>query len=228
MSVGKTGKLMMYEIDQVAQEKRCFSKGVLYSQIDWSNLDQIVDAYRQRIQDWYLSPAKELATNWDFAFSVMALNCLLIDTLSQFVAGIDSFDPNQFKKFIRKRLPSAYWRKLKTPIQYADGKALGDVADVLYYGFRCSILHQAHIPPYCGVAQGTAVRELSGPIKYKSSGAYCPCVVVNPMTLLEDLDKTFEAYLRELKDRDPKNDPLRANFKKKFSTSFGIDINTAA
>jgi len=48
------------------------------------------------------------------------------------------------------------------------------------------------------------------------------------MALLEDLNKTFEAYLRELKDRDPKNDPLRANFKKKFLTSFGIDISTAA
>ena len=225
---------MIYEVDQAAQANRYFSKEVRYSQIDWSNLDQIVDAYRQRIQDWYLGPAKELAKNGHFAFSVMALNCLLIDTLSQFVAGIDSSKPAEFKKFICKRLPSTYSCKLKTTIQHDDGKqtaTLADVADVLYHGFRCGILHQAHIPPYGGVDPGAdhaARAEVSGLVKYKSSGADCPSVIVNPLTLLEDLDETFEAYLRELKDRDPKNDQLRANFKKKFSTSFGIDVNTAA
>lgn len=224
---------MIYEIDQVARANRYFSREVRYSQIDWSNLDQIVDAYRQRIQDWYLDPAKELAKNVHFAFSVMALNCLLVDTLSQFVAGIDSSNPTEFKKFICKRLPSSYSCNLKTPIQHDDGKKtkpLRDVADVLYHGFRCGILHQAHIPPYGGVAPGAkhAVREVSGGVKYKTSGAYCPSIIVDPLALLEDLDEAFEAYLRELKDRNPKNSQLRTNFKKKFSASFGIDVNAAA
>jgi len=222
--------MIFYELDQVAQAKRYFSKYLRYSDIDWTNLDQIVDAYRQRIQDWYLDPARELAKIWDFAFSVMALNCLLIDTLSQFVAGIDSSNSNQFKEFISKRLPSTYSSELKTPIQHDDGsrtkpRTLRNVADVLYHGFRCGILHQAHIPPYCGVALGVAVCEFSEQIRYKASGVYCTSVVVDPLALREALDEAFEVYLRELKDRDLKNNPLRENFKRKFSNSFGIDIN---
>jgi hypothetical protein len=224
---------MFYEVDQAAQANRYFSKMVRYSQIDWSNLDQIVDAYGQRIKDWYLDPAKELATNVHFAFSVMALNCLLIDTLSQFIAGIGSSCNVEFKEFIRKRLPSIYSCALRTTIQHDDGRRalLQDVADVLYHGFRCGILHQAHIPPYGGVdpgAEQAARADVSGLVKYKSSGADCPSVIVNPLKLLEGLNEAFEAYLQELKERDPKNDQLRENFKRKFSTSFGIDISTAA
>jgi len=229
---------MFYEVDQYAQSFRYFSGEVRYSQIDWSNLDQIVDSYGQRIQDWYLGPAKELAKNWDFAFSVMALNCLLIDTLSQFVAGIESSRSDEFKEFIRNRLPSTYSCKLKTPIRHNDGRKdkkgkfkeelLKDVADALYHGFRCGILHQAHIPLYCGVAQeANPVREAPGHVKYKDSRTCCPSIIVNPLALLKDLEETFEAYLRDLKDRDPKNDQLRANFKEKFSSSFGVDVNIA-
>lgn len=224
---------MFYEVDQAAQANRAFSKTALYSQIDWTNLDQIVDAYRERIQDWYLDPAKELAKNVHFAFAVMALNCLLIDTLSQFVAGIESSDNGKFKDFIRSRLPSIYSCRLSTTVHHYDGKqaTLGDVADVLYHGFRCGILHQAHIPPYGGVDPGArhaAHAGMYGLVKYKSSGADCPSIIVNPLILLADLDDAFESYVQELKDRDSKNDDLRAKFKKKFSSSFGVDVNTAA
>lgn len=94
---------MIYEINQTAQANRYFSKKTLYSQIDWSSLDDVVDAYRQRILDWYAEPAAELAKNGHFAFALMALNCLLIDTLSQFVEGKDSSSKGEFKKFIQDK-----------------------------------------------------------------------------------------------------------------------------
>jgi hypothetical protein len=223
---------MFYEIHQSAWKKRAFSKKKLYKDIDWSDLDQIIDAYRERIEQWYLSPAKELARDCHSAFSVMALNCLLIDTLSQFVAGIPSSKPDQFKDFIRNRLPSIYRRELRTPIErdkHERGpKILANVADVLYHGFRCGILHEAHTPPYCGVAQvKSGVRVVSGLVKYRGSGADCTTVIVDPLKLLKELDKRFESYVRELKNRQSKHNQLRENFKKKFSTSFGIDVTTA-
>jgi hypothetical protein len=226
---------MFYEVDPAARAKRFFSSKVQYSEIEWSDLDQIVEAYRQRIQDWYLDPARELSKNIHFAFSVMALNCLLIDTLSQFMAGEPS-SGDFFKEFIQKRLPATYSRKLKKPIEHFDGKgkqakALEDMSSVLYHGFRCGILHQAHIPPYGGVVPGSEFAVVDGDyglVKYKKSGADCPSVMVDPLSLLDDLERAFETYLQDLKDRDPKNDPLRTNFKRKFSVSFGIDISTAA
>ena len=197
---------MIYEVQEAARANRYFSKEVRYSQIDWSRLDSIVQAYRQRIYDWYLDPARELAKNIHFAFSVMALNCLLIDTLSQFVSGTDSSTAEGFKQFIRDRLPDRYSSKLETPIHHDDGKKktkLKDVADVIYHGFRCGILHQAHITPYGGIdpSNDAAVRfGLFGLLRYKPTGTECPSVILNPRTLLDDLQRAFDVYLEELND----------------------------
>lgn len=221
---------MIYE---VVQANRYFDKDRLYSEIDWTKLDQIVDAFQKRIQDWYLDPAKELAKNGHFAFSVMALNCLLIDTLSQFACNEDFSDPKTFKKFITDKLPQ-YAVTLSPAILHNDGKRkinLADVADVLYHGFRCGILHQAHITPYGLVDPGASQpvrQEISGHVKYKSSGSDCPAVVINPLKLLEDISNVFDGYLKELTDRDTKHDQLRVNFKDKFSKSFGVDVNSAS
>lgn len=224
---------MIYEVQEAARANRYFSKEVRYSQIDWSSLQSIILAYRQRIYDWYLDPARELAKNVHFAFSVMALNCLLIDTLSQFVSGTDSSTARAFKQFIHEKLPDRYSSRLETPITHDDGKkktTLMDIADVIYHGFRCGILHQAHITPYGGVDPGTdeAVRYgLFGLLRYKADGAECPSVILNPLILLDDLQGAFDSYIDELNDRRGHNDRLRENFKAKFSGSFGVDITAA-
>lgn len=219
---------MFYE---VVQSNRYFDKDRLYSQIDWSKLSDVIDAFQKMICDWYLNPAKELAKNGHFAFSVMAINCLLIDTLSQFVNGVNASRRDLFKQFIRDKLPT-YSLVLTNSIQHNDGTRndviLNDVADVLYHGFRCGILHQAHITPYGLVDPGadSPVRqETAGYVKYKNSGSDCPSVVINPLKLLEDLTQVFEQYLRELKDPNPTYNPLRNKFKRKFSESFGVDVS---
>lgn len=223
---------MVYKIDQATQANRYFSRSVKYSQIDWSNLDRVVDAFGQRIHDWYLDPARELATNIHFAFSVMVINCLLIDALSQFVAGSDSSQAAEFKRFIRTRLSPTYSSQLPTPIKHDDGKrqqTLRDIADVLYHGFRCGVLHQAHLSPYCGVVPNASAPvhlEPSGMVKY-ASGADCPTVIIDPLALHRELVTGFEAYIAELKDRDAQHDALRVRFQKKFSSSFGVDVSAA-
>lgn len=219
---------MFYEI---IPGNRHFNKDQRYSDIDWAKLDEVVDAFGRRIRDWYLDPAKELAKNGHFAFSVMALNCLLIDTLSQFVCGKDS-SRNTYKWFVRNKLPKAYSECLKETIKHDDtrGTELTDVADVLYHGFRCGILHQAHITPYGLVDPGLSQpvrQEASKHVKYKSSGSPCLSVVVNPLKLLLDLSKVFDDYLANLKDPDSTHDELRTNFKDKFTRSFGVDVSSA-
>jgi hypothetical protein len=224
---------MFYRVDEDARQRRFFSKEVLYSSINWSDLASIVDAFHVRIADWYLQPARHLAANLHFSFSVMALNCLLIDALSQFVYGEARSSGSVFKKFVRSRLPAAYSTTLQTPIRHLTEnreRSLVDIADVLYHGFRCGILHQAHNPPYGLViphAEEAVHVAPAGLVRYADSSD-CPAVVVDPLALLEALDKAFAAYLAELKSQDPANDPLRANFKKTFTTTFGVDVTTAA
>lgn len=219
---------MNYEIVKAV---RFFDKDRLYVDINWFRFDQVVDAFRKRIQDWYLDPAHELAKNGHFAFAVMALNCLLIDTLSQFVHGRTSSAAIAFKQFLRDYLPN-YAVGLTVPITHYDGKTtqLGDVADVLYHGFRCGILHQAHVTPYGLIDPGQkqAVQiEPSGYVKYAASNADCPSVTINPLMLLTDLSTVFQDYVQDLNRHDPKHDQLRANFKVKFSSAFGVDVSSA-
>lgn len=225
---------MHYTIPPTARASRFFSSTRLYSDIDWQTLDQIVDAFGRRIREWYVEPATALAANIHFAFSVMALNCMLIDTVSQFVEGQNSSSRTAFKEFIRTRLRKDYSQSLPTPIIHHEGNrtdTLKDVADVLYHGFRCGIVHQAHVLPYGGVVphrEPPVDFVSSGPVEYAVSGAPCPYVVVAPITLLADVSRALDNYLDSLHDRDAGYDPLRANFKRKFSNSFGIDITAVS
>lgn len=208
-----------------------FSKEFRYSDIDWGDLNEIVRAYRTRLLDWYLDPAAELAKNPHFAFSVMALNCLLIETLGQLV--FDRSGRYAFKSFVREHLPVVYSAPLGKRIKHCEPgkkpKMLKDVADVLYHAFRCGILHQAHLPPYAGVDPelGTPVEVRAlGLVKYQATGDDCPSVVLNPRILLVDLRRAFEEYFAALVD-PVTEEKYRENFKSRFSSSFGIDIHEA-
>jgi hypothetical protein len=220
--------------------ERFFNSKQKYSDIVGQPLDVVIAAFEQRLRDWYIGPIDKLKQDpehWQFAFAVMAMNCLLIDTLSQFEAGSLASDREIFVKFIKCKLPR-YACPLTSPLKhwYFDGqkhkhcsKDLTDSAEVLYHGFRCGILHQAHAPLYCGVAVGaTPIEQTIGQVKYAAVGgqasADCLSVSINPWHLFDELKTLFGCYIQSLKDADPKNDVLRDNFKKKFLDSFGVKI----
>lgn len=217
---------MIYE---PVQANRYFTKTQKYSDVDWSDFDAVVDAFQQRINNWYIDAATALAdATGHHAFSIMAIDCLLIDTLSQFATGQLSSTANTFKSFISDHLAN-FNASLANPIQHDDHNrqaTLTTVADVIYHGFRCGILHQAHIPLYGAVDPGGAHFNDagSGTTKYAADGSDCPTLVVNPLRLLEDLKAYFSQYISDLKNTDPQFDALRVNFKTKFSDSFGVTV----
>jgi len=82
---------------------------------------------------------------------------------------------------------------------------------------------------YCGVVPNASTPvhiEPSGMVKY-ASGTDCPTVIIDLLAVLRELVTSFEAYTSELKDRDVQHDALRVRFKKKFSSSFGVDVSAA-
>jgi len=221
---------------------RFFEKHETYEGVDRDRHDlaKIIDAFERRIRGWYIEPIEYLFTHHDpghFAFAIMAMNCLLIDTLSQFETGEPEGTPDIFKEFVRLNLPN-YSGSVSID-HYRPGRAsptaLVDVADVLYHGFRCGILHQAHAPLYCGINPGTNPPQIEATNLAKYSvgatssvpGADCPVVIMYPEHLFGELMACFARYLTNLKDTNATYDPIRATFKKKFSDSFGIDIMAA-
>jgi hypothetical protein len=222
----------MFEVPSSAWSRRFFSSHRLYSSVDWTDFDSIIDAYDLRIREWYLEPGKQLSANVHFAFTLMALDSLLIDTLSQFVYGLGSGSRSKFIDFIKTWLPPRYSATLGTPIRHPGAKQpLKSVAEVIYYAFRCGVLHQAHLPPYAGVAPNhrppVLVDDSAGLARYSDTGLPCPSVILDPLALFSDLVSAFDSYLRDLRNRSSVSDDLRRNFKRKFSTAFGIDIGHA-
>jgi hypothetical protein len=217
------------------QKARAFRRETRYDEITWTDFCAVIDAFHGRIDDWYILPTKELINHRDgghYAFAVMALNCLLIDMMSQFYYGTLTSGGKIFKDFVRDRLPALAGTlpmqiNQPTSRNNQNGDPLSTYEEVLYTGFRCGILHQAHVPLY-GVLYG-----VPGPFDFQTSGATqyatgadCPTVICQPSRVFEEIETAFLQYLDELLDPDPKFQSLRQSFKIKFEDSFGVTINT--
>lgn len=128
-----------------------------------------------------------------FGFAVLAIDCLLVETLGAFIDGLEDTEGKSkatFCKFLTTR-----------PLFSADFTE--DLAKQFYEEFRCGILHQAEIGGESKVwSVGPLVRVVGGRI------------IVNRNKFHEQLKTEFQNYLAEL--RDPKNVDLRKNFRKKM------------
>lgn len=221
------------------QNARAFRRGKPYDQVNWNDFREVVNEFHGRIDDWYILPMKELIKHSEgghFVFPVMAMNCLLIDTLSQYYYGADK-SPNEqnssfpetsrskFKDFLVARMTHRTG-PLPTKITSPRGD-LNTFEDVLYSGFRCGILHQAHIPLYGAIYGVANVLDFqpSGTTKY-ANGTDCPTVICFPQKLFDELETVFIKYLDDLVNPDPVFNDLRRHFKEKFEDSFGVTINT--
>lgn len=218
------GHILFY---RPVQTDRHFSKEIQYSDVDWTKLSSIVPAFEARITEWYIIPAKELAKDWHNAFSVAALDCLLIDSMAQFAKGSPESTRDIFIDFVKDNIPA--FRPALPAIIKQNGKPdITTPAEALYFGFRCPILHEAHIPPYCQILPETSIVSArpTGKTTY-ADGTDCCAVILDPLRLLTALEALFNTYTADLLAPGVANDTLRANFKKKFKNSFGIDITTA-
>lgn len=231
---------------QPVQSERFFSAGKKYESINWNDFKQIVGAFKTRVEDWYIRPAEELRkASWDYSFALMAIDCLLIDTLSQFHYGKVVSTRGTFKRYVRKKLkpfradlptkikerPSRRKRrKSATPkLKPQKQKYYEDFADILYHCFRCGILHEAHITG-CGGLSGLGGKMVD--VDPDTSTMYrdgkpCPTVRMDPTAIFDEVRKLFDQYIADLLDSHPKFEVRRKKFKRKFTDCIGIDITNA-
>jgi hypothetical protein len=230
---------MFYE---PVQAERYFEKGRRYYEIEWKNFAKVVEAFELRIRGWYIDPAELLIRqSGHYSFTTIAVTCLLIDALSQYRYGVLCSEGRHFKQFVRDFLPS-YNGTLPAPIWHHDhknattGRKLTHYADVLWHGFRCGILHEAHAPLYCGILPGVSppLFEPANHARYASgahssvTGADCPVVLIYPEHLFMEGKTLFYDYLNDLLDKASRHDKLRDDFKRKFTESFGVDLSISA
>ena len=210
-------------------ENRLFNRSALYGEIDWNNLPVVIDAWEERMREWYIEPALQLEkASSHFGFAVMALNSILIDALSQYYAGQQSSSQTVFKDFLRAQIPE-FAQQLPSAIRYQfnnNNRSCNDYADVFYAGMRCGIVHEAHPSLYCAISgQGQMITLYpDGLTTYQDNHAPCPTIVFDPYRVRDRIHQVFDQYLLDLRAKNPSFDNLRDKFKQKFMGSFGIRI----
>lgn len=208
---------------------RFFGRAVRYDKVNWSDFRNVVQHFRSRIHEWYLNPGDELQkATWDNSFALMAINCLLIDTLSQYWSGNKKSSQALFKRYVVEKIPDLA-ANLPTPIKQPDGAQLATFADVLYVGFRCGILHEAHVSLYGGLAglKGKLCDVDTDVCTRYQDNSICPTVRMDPTAIFSELKSLFHEYMNDLLDSHRSKNQLRTKFKKKFKQSFGIDLSSS-
>ena len=166
---------------------------------DW---DAAVDILSARITERYIAPvdfliaseATKPPTDRRFGFTVLAVDCMLVETLGAFTEGLENTDRKSegtFCKFLRAR-------KLCAAEFSTD-----ELAGKFYKQFRCGILHQAE-------SGGESKVWSVGPMLSVNGNA----ITVNRNRFHDCLKAEFQGYLSEL--RDSHNSVLRLNFRKKM------------
>ena len=170
-----------------------------HSNPDWQTAIKYLDS---RLTERYVDPVEVLiATEKDtsanqkrFGFTIMAIDCLLVETIQSFYEGVtNSHGQSQqlFKNFLTQR--TNFKNSFKTQVEAGD----------FYINFRCGILHQAQT---FGNTKIWTVGQL-----ITKQGKY---IIVN-RDLFHEAVKTEKAlYLNLLSKQD--NTILLNNFKTKM------------
>jgi hypothetical protein len=166
---------------------------------DWKRAVEILEA---RINGRFIEPIDQLIAAEEstppkqrrFGFVVLAVDCLLVETLWAFRQGWTTGEGKAREAFVGFLTTRPKFQKLfNSP----------DLAERFYKEFRCGILHQG---------------ETSSNSRVWSTGELLQCnddqIIVNRTKFHKRLKEEFQDYSAELQDLS--NAPLRKNFRKKM------------
>jgi hypothetical protein len=175
-----------------------------YSVKDWKALDfsieggwqKAIDIFEDRIRRRFLKPISRIEEYTYAGFAVLALDCLLIETLQQFREGVprtpDKKSCEYFVCFLTGTSFGHYFTK--------------EMAGMFYDQIRCGILHQAE-------TKGSS-RVLKQSVPLVGCTEDRKGLVINRKLFHQQLVREFEAYIALL--RDPINQEWRDKLKKKM------------
>lgn len=169
--------------------------------VDWEKAISVLDS---RITERYIDPVDILIEHEEskhyserrFGFTILAIDCLLIETLQAFKDGNEETNWKEGKSVFVN-----YLTQSSSLGEHFNKKLAGE----FYVSYRNGILHQGQIKDNHLVwSVGKVVDELN------------EIMIINRTEFHKCLKNDFEEYLNKL--RDVKNSKLRENFKLKMDT----------
>jgi hypothetical protein len=173
-----------------------------YQVADWVALDFSKDAdwkkataiIADRLDGRFFKMVERIQGENFSGFAVLALDCLLIESLQQFKMGVDETPHRQCSRYFEAFLTSPRLDRYFDEV----------TAKRFYDQFRCGILHQAEVKKSSRVLRyGPLVRETPD-----GEG-----LIINRKKFHTEVRRAFAAYLRALRQGDQ---VLRDNAKKKM------------
>lgn len=186
-----------------------------YRVSDWlrakadDNWALMVCIFKDRLNGRFLEPIKlieqDTAIGPFAGFSILALDCLIIETLSQFYQGFDETPKNHQKQFWLFFKGSEYFKEHFTR----------KTAKTFYGHVRCGLLHQAQTKKqtFIRADQPTMIQATNG---NPSNG-----IIVDRVKFHQALEQEVASYVAKLERGSEVDSDLRANFLKKMQIICG-------
>jgi hypothetical protein len=163
-----------------------FAPGVTFSDLDLSG-NRLPDQFRQRINGFYLKPAKHLAYKHSFAAGVLVI-CAM-DALGGLLTGSKSTES-----------------KIKSLCRKIPGLSTEEAAEIFHESFRNGLVHNARIK------NGSEFSADIGKVAVLDHGR----LVVNPGLLADAVERELDEYVRDLYQNPAARKTLASRIRKKF------------
>lgn len=169
---------------------------------EWKEIDflqepgwqKAIEIFEDRIRGRFLDVIDIFECRNGAGFAVLALDCLLIETLQQFREG---------KAETPRGKSGEYFQLFLTETSFKDHFD-NNLADLFYDQIRCGILHQAEVKKSSRVQTKAEIPLI---VKDGNGG-----ITINRRKFHEKLALVFQEYINALRKSDPPDQSLRENF----------------
>lgn len=163
---------------------------------DWQTA---IDIFEDRIRYRYLDAVEAVQSMLFSGFAVMALDCLLIETLQQFRQGVAETPWGKSKEYFDDFLTETGFAQCFDT----------DMAEEFYRSIRCGILHQAEVKGSSKIW----IRKGSPLVRWAEDQAG---LVINRRLFHRQLERVFDEYVGDLRKSRQPHTELRERFKRKM------------
>lgn len=173
------------------------------------NWDEATKIFHDRIQGRYVAPVDAIVNHASYdirefsGFAILAIDCLIIETLNQFHKGTDETTGKNWKAFRDFFQNSEHFKN-----EFKTSK----ICQVFYSHFRCGLLHQAQTKKQSKIRYGEKRM-----IQLVDSADVDKGLIVDRKLFHDAIKLQIKDYIKKLKNPTTSEDrTLRHNFIKKM------------
>lgn len=183
-----------------------FSPSTKMIDLDFNNKDMILKSFKERIEEHYFKPLKELNSSKQ-AFGAGILIGSIADMFVAYFIG---------RKIEVREGGRLYQQWLKENIEFIKhNDKKDDIAKAIYKNYRCGLLHEGYIKKY-----GEFSYEINSGIQFVTP--LNDIIIINPEIMQEELERYFINYFKKIQI----NEEYYSNFLRCFRRQFEREVES--